>query len=71
MLEGPWPFLIIILVMIGLMTWGIIYTNRLEREDREFIESQRCQHEDSDYNSVTDEWVCRACGYRSTEVPGA
>lgn len=71
MIEGPWPFLIVLAVMTGLMIWGVVHTNRLEREAREEALKERCPHTESDYNSVTDEWVCRSCGYRSTEVPHA
>lgn len=67
-LSGPWPFIIVLAVMTGLMIWGVVHTRRVEREADE---ATRCQHEESDYNSVTDEWVCRSCGYRSTEVPHA
>lgn len=66
-LSGPWPFLIVLSVLVGLMTWGVIYTRKIDREAEEAMRQERCPHLVQDLNEVTHEYVCRACGYRQSE----
>ena len=64
--EGAVALTVILIVLMGMIVWGLIYTARLEKKVREEEKRQiaqiTCDHEEVDWNSVTEDWVCRRCG---------
>lgn len=64
--EGAVALTVILIVLLGMIAWGLIYTAGLEKKVREEEKRQiaqiTCDHDEVDWNSVTEEWVCRTCG---------
>lgn len=64
--EGAIALTVMIVVLLGMIVWGLVYTARLEKkvreEEKRQIDQVTCWHVEVDWNSVTEEWVCRKCG---------
>jgi hypothetical protein len=72
--EGAVALTVILIVLLGMIVWGLVYTARLEKRVREEEKRQiaqiTCDHDEVDWNDKTEDWVCRKCGKPGVVVDG-